>query len=165
MCFQPSPSSPIHKIPISRRAEVRSLSFSPPLLLSLQHPSSSLPFAYAQSPSFSVIRTPTITQTITQISGLPACLCCHVPSCWGRKKKDKKKKKILQAERIKSSVSDKDTVILRNNMSENGKSSKTRCHSQLSRMRGWRQSLSAAPLLQSLLRASAPAAPRCLFNL
>lgn len=58
-----------------------------------------------------------------------------------------------------------DTVILRNNMRENGKSSKTCCHSQLSHMRGWRQSLSAASLLQSLLRASAPAAPCCLFNL
>lgn len=42
----------------------------------------------------------------------------------------------LQAERIKSSVSDMDTVILRNNMRENGKSSKTCCHSQLSHMRG-----------------------------
>lgn len=43
--------------------------------------------------------------------------------------------KNLQAERIKSSVSDMDTVILRNNMRENGKSSKTCCHSQLSHMR------------------------------
>lgn len=79
--------------------------------------------------------------------------------------KRKRKKKNLQAERIKSSVSDMDTVILRNNMRENGKSSKTCCHSQLSHMRGWRQSLSAASLLQSLLHASAPAAPCCLFNL
>lgn len=46
------------------------------------------------------------------------------------------REKNLQAERIKSSVSDMDTVILRNNMRENGKSSKTCCHSQLSHMRG-----------------------------
>lgn len=58
-----------------------------------------------------------------------------------------------------------DTVILRNTMRENGKSSKMCCHSQLSHMRGWLQSLSAASLLQSLLHAPTPAAPCCWFNL
>lgn len=159
MCFQPSPSSPIHKNPISRRAEVRSLSLSLShsfLLLFSSTFSLLLTHAHKQSPSFCVITTPTITQTITQISGLPACLSCCILSWWGRKTSR------LNALKTGCLTRVQDTVIPRNNMRGNSKNGKTYCQSQLSHMKGHeRKSLSTMSLLQSpsLLHRSAQAVP------
>lgn len=96
---------------------------------------------------------------------LPVCAAASRPAEAEKRSWGGGEPKNLQAERIKSSMSDMDIVIPRNNMRENGKSSKTCCHSQLSHMRGWRQSLSQASLLQSRCHTSARAAPCCLFNL
>lgn len=170
MCFQPSPSSPIHKIPISRRAEVRSLLLSPssalpPALLLLT------PFCLRTKQSaFFLCHKYSQNYSDDYSDQWFTCLFVLLRLVLLRQKKGggegkKKKKENLQAERIKSSMSDMDIVTLRNNMRENGKSSKTCCHSQLSHMRGWRQSLSPASLLQSRRHTSARAAPCCLFNL
>lgn len=108
MCFQPSPSSPIHKNPISRRAEVRALSL--PLSLPFTFPLV-LTHAHKQSPSSCVITILTITQTITQISGSPAC----VLSRRGRKTSGLKALKAGCLTRVP------DTVMPRNNTRENSK--------------------------------------------
>lgn len=156
MCSQPSVSSPIHKNPISRRAEVRSLFFSTSLWLFLlfRFPLF-FPLAYKRAPSFCIITTPTITQTITQINGLPACIQTTPPP--------PSRQKNLQAEHIKQSVwhGGQDSVISRNNMRENSKTGKTYCQSELSHMRGKHKSVSAKYLLQSrtLFHRSAQALP------
>lgn len=136
MCFQPSPGSPIHKIPISRRAEVRSLSFAPP-------PSPALPPALAplclraKQSAFFLCHKYSRNYSADYSDQWFTCLFVPPPLVLLRqKKKGGGRRTNLQAEGIKSSVSDTDTVILRNNMRENGKSSKTCCHSQLSHMRG-----------------------------
>lgn len=139
MCFQPSPSSPIHKIPISRRAEVRSLLLSPssslppallllaPFCLRTKQSAFFLCHNYSQNYSRRLLRS---------VVYLPVCAAASRPAEAEKRRWGEKKTKNLQAERIKSSMSDMDIVTLRNNMRENGKSSKTCCHSQLSHMRG-----------------------------